>query len=82
MIDSSKKRSLLVGVEVQSLCVIERRNKGTDVTSIQICVSFLFLTEFGVHLAELTVDRQGALAIRQVSFNSAENIHTSHMEGF
>jgi len=31
--------------------------------------SFLFfpLAEFGVHLAELTVDPQGALAIRQVS---------------
>lgn len=26
-----------------------------------------FLSEFGVHLAELTVDPQGALAIRQVS---------------
>lgn len=25
------------------------------------------LSEFGVHLAELTVDPQGALAIRQVS---------------
>lgn len=28
---------------------------------------FIFLAEFGVHLAELTVDPQGALAIRQVS---------------
>lgn len=28
-----------------------------------------FLSEFGVHLAELTVDPQGALAIRQVSFS-------------
>lgn len=27
----------------------------------------IFLSEFGVHLAELTVDPQGALAIRQVS---------------
>ena len=26
------------------------------------------LVEFGVHLAELTVDRTGALAIRQVSY--------------
>lgn len=28
---------------------------------------FFSLAEFGVHLAELTVDPQGALAIRQVS---------------
>ena len=28
---------------------------------------FDLLVEFGVHLAELTVDRTGALAIRQVS---------------
>lgn len=27
----------------------------------------VLLAEFGVHLAELTVDPQGALAIRQVS---------------
>jgi len=27
---------------------------------------FLLLSEFGVHLAELTLDREGALAIRQV----------------
>ena len=29
---------------------------------------FDLLLEFGVHLAELTVDRTGALAIRQVSY--------------
>ena len=29
-------------------------------------IVFHFSSEFGVHLAELTVDREGALAIRQV----------------
>lgn len=30
-------------------------------------ITTIFISEFGVHLAELTVDPQGALAIRQVS---------------
>lgn len=34
---------------------------------IQTFFFFFLLAEFGVHLAELTVDPQGALAIRQVS---------------
>ena len=36
----------------------------------ELDLTFLFwlLLEFGVHLAELTVDRTGALAIRQVSY--------------
>lgn len=33
---------------------------------LRLTVKFSF-SEFGVHLAELTVDPQGALAIRQVS---------------
>lgn len=49
--------------------------EGRDVTSIEICVFFPFLTEFGVHLAELTVDRAGALAIRQVSFKILNLCH-------
>lgn len=34
--------------------------------SLRLIIKFS-LSEFGVHLAELTVDPQGALAIRQVS---------------
>lgn len=34
--------------------------------ALRLTVTFS-LSEFGVHLAELTVDPQGALAIRQVS---------------
>ena len=33
---------------------------------LTVHVVFHFPSEFGVHLAELTVDREGALAIRQV----------------
>lgn len=32
---------------------------------------YFIIVEFGVHLAELTVDPQGALAIRQVSITCA-----------
>ena len=41
-------------------------------TGVQInFILFFFFAEFGVHLAELTVDREGALAIRQVSHKSS-----------
>lgn len=36
----------------------------------------VYVVEFGVHLAELTVDPQGALAIRQVS--TAQSPHACH----
>lgn len=41
-----------------------------------------FITEFGVHLAELTVDPQGALAIRQVSvfYISANHLSWSSLK--
>ena len=39
-------------------------------TGVQINF-FVVVAEFGVHLAELTVDREGALAIRQVSHKSS-----------
>lgn len=38
---------------------------------IKVTYFFVFGAEFGVHLAELTVDPQGALAIRQVSLPAA-----------
>lgn len=36
------------------------------VSSVQLFAGVLCVLEFGVHLAELTVEPQGALAIRQV----------------
>ena len=33
---------------------------------VTVMAEFLLLSEFGVHLAELTLDREGALAVRQV----------------
>ena len=35
-------------------------------------MAIIFISEFGVHLAELTVDPQGALAIRQVSLTKCD----------
>lgn len=46
--------------------------------SLAVLLMFFFcgyvhLVEFGVHLAELTVDPQGALAIRQVSMKQPKS---------